>query len=70
MKLKFNMGMRFIFGYGKEVNIDGPVAIWNVVGTMNRYLIELGRLNITKKGRRNNKYNMKQYIKFNTLKQL
>ena len=70
MKLKFNMGMRLIFGYGKEVNPDGPVAIWNVVETMNDYLTELERLKITKRGRRYNTYNMEQYIKFNNLKQL
>ena len=70
MKLIFNFGMRFIFGYGKEIHPQGPVYDWHVTEDISKYFDDLLAMKITIKGRKYNNHNVTQYIKFNTIKQL
>lgn len=52
MKLKFNMGMRYIFAYAEEINKDGPLMPWQLITEVNPYLLYMLKNKYTRKGRK------------------
>jgi len=70
MKLKFNIGMRFIFGYAKEVNTSGPTSPWQISEEIKDYLNILHKCKLLKRGRKYDTYNVGIYKKLNDLKKL
>lgn len=70
MKLQFNIGMQFIFGYTDEVNSAGPTFDWRVAVESNDYLIKLLKDGITSKHPKDKPRNIANYNKLRTLKKL
>ena len=70
MKLEFNIGIRFIFGYAEEANLMGPVYAWQVSSEFDEYLKFLHDENLMKWGSRHSEYNLSQFKKFTKLKKL
>lgn len=70
MKLKFNVGIKFIFGYVLDVNNIGPVATWQVCEELDDYLNLLQDRHIFKRGHKNHNYNKIIYDKFVKVKKL
>jgi len=70
MKLEFNVGIKFIFGYVEDVNHTGPVATWILSEELNDYLNLLHDKHIFKRGRKNNNSNKTKYFKFTQVKKL
>lgn len=63
MKLYFDLGMQYVFGYVEEVNSTGPVIAWQLVKQLNDYLQLLHDNGQMKWGRKYNNYNMKIFSK-------
>jgi len=70
MKLKFNIGMRFIFGYAKEAYASGPTYPWQISEEINDYLEILHKYKLLRRGRKYNTYNIGIYKKICELKKL
>jgi len=70
MKLEFNIGMQFIFGYVEEVNKTGPIVTWQLSEELNDYLNLLHDKHILKRGRKNSNSNKIKYLKFTQVKKL
>jgi hypothetical protein len=70
MKLRFNIGMRFIFGYAKEATSSGPTYPWQITEEINDYLNILHVYKLLKRGRKYDTYNVGIYKKLNEIKKL
>jgi|GEM_PF-4843944 len=70
MKLRFNIGMRFIFGYIKEANDSGLRYPWQINEGLNDYLNILHVYKLLKRGRKYDTYNVGIYKKICELKKL
>lgn len=70
MKLQFNMGMLYTFGYVEEVNTSGPIIDWHLSEELNGYILELLDKKITRHGRKYATYNITVFKKLNSLRKL
>jgi len=70
MKLTFNIGMQFIFGYTEKVNLVGPVYPWQVASEYNEYLEYLHDVDLMMWGDNFRAHNMHLFIILTNLKKL